>query len=231
MLTRYVVYAPILAEVRAGLMEAARHSRFQALSIQLFYPLEVERPAIFARLAADGDSLDFRRVEMRRKVDRPDHRGYYDETVPYRHTEEYRHSVVGTILIFYRTPYGHVVIAVAPVARQKFRQAMDAFGEECEVAVGATAYYVPYVVAPLVGLFDQKVGGEAEVEMSAGRKFQVVMTVTAQRQIERGCPAHLVCRHAYTSGRILTIDVTVSAPFACLVAAMPRIPYRHNRQN
>lgn len=130
------------------------------------------------------------------------------------------------MLVFDGASYAYVVVAVAPVGRQASVEAVDAFGEEKESAVAAQTYDVPYLAAPWVGLFYEKVGGETQGKLRAGRIFPVFASVELQGHVERAGASHLACGCRGAEGGVLAIDIAVSASGTYLVAAVPGVPHR-----
>jgi hypothetical protein len=124
-------------------------------------PVVIQRAGVFARLSPNRNLLNLMRVKILPQVDPLKHRGHNHKPVLYGQRQEYGHTIVAAVLILNRAANGHMPVAFAPVSRHTFGKALDAFGKEKECAVGATADYIPYFIAPGVGLLKQEIRSEA----------------------------------------------------------------------
>lgn len=221
------VFAAILDEVGACLVERERHMRLGTLGAEVQHPVEVQGARVFPGLAPDRDGLDERRVQVLAQVHALKHGSRHHKAMPYGQRQENRKPEVRAVLILYGTAYRHIVISVAPVRGQAPCQAVDAFREKEKSAVVPAAYHVPDCRAPHVCLLYQEVRGETQSELCAGREFPVLAAVAPYGHVERGGLADLARGLPYPEGRVLSVDVAMSASLAYLVAAMPRIPHGH----
>lgn len=228
MLAGDAVEAAVFEQVGAGLMKCERHSALAALVVYVEHPVVVERAGIFTRLAPDRDFAYFCRVEISAYIHRPEHWGHNYQAVSYRQVEKYWQAVVGSVLILDRASYAHIVIALAPVGRKALAETVDAFGEKEETAIAATAYYVPYLGPPWVGLLNEQVGGETQCKFRPRRIFPLFASVELQRHVERAGAPHIArgCRCAKCG--IFAIHVAVLASGTDFVAAVPRVPHRRH---
>lgn len=128
--------------------------------------------------------------------------------------------------IFDRAADDHVVVAVAPIVRQALRQALNPLGEKKKLQIGPFAHHAPAISAPSVRLFQQKIGGKANVDQLAALHpvFAVflfhdgsVKLLVQPDDLVRILPAFCVA----------LMNIAKAAAFAEAMASPPWIPYRH----
>ena len=220
---RNAVHTAVFDEPRARLVKAESHVVSHALFPDVKNPVVVARSRLGARLAACGHLLNIGR-EVWRKVDVGEHRGHHYALVLDGHIQENRQPVVGHCLILDGATHQHVVVAVAPIVGHALQKAVNAFGEEVEPKVAALAYHPPALGAPLVGIFQQKIGREASEDNPPRWNLPTLVALAFQRQIEISCLAAFAARNLTAVHLVLTIDIAIFAAGANLGAAVPRIP-------
>ena len=194
------------------------------LAAQVEHPLIVAGTGIGPRLASGYHLVDGRR-EVGREIDGAEKRFAHDDATGQRRGQVKGKAIVGSVLVLDGATKGDMGIAVAPVRRETGAQAVDAFGDDEKVQVAATAYHRPRLGPPRVGVGEQEIGRETGIDRLTRRDFVPTVALAAHRQVVVAGKAHL--RTVAAMPAVDAVDVTVAAPFAYLVATVPRIPRSH----
>ena len=138
--------------------------------------------------------------------------------------QENRQTIIGHLLVFHRTAYDDIVIALAPVVGHTFHETVDAFCEEKEPEVASLPHHPPAFRSPFVGIFQEKVGGETSENNLAALDLPRFVTFLLHRQVEITCLTTLTARNLTAVHLILAVNITVFASRANFGATVPRIP-------
>jgi len=137
--------------------------------------------------------------------------------------EEDGQALVSTPLVLDRAADGHVRISFAPVFGQGLQDAFRPLGDNVEKQVTPSTYHQPCIRAPLIGLLDKEVGGEARPHQCARRHLELSLSALAYGQVEGGRLADFV--RVLVKFRIAPKHVAVLAALALLMASVPQIPH------
>lgn len=116
----------VLDKMRAALPKLEMHVSGYALLPYGKHPLIIERSCAYIRLAADYDQFDI--LEIVGKVYFPNKRLTNNVFVFYGKFIENGQPTIGSVLIFHRATYGHVIVAVLPIGRNTVYKSLDTLG-------------------------------------------------------------------------------------------------------
>ena len=217
------VEVAVLQEVGAGLVEAEGHIGRDALLTEGEDPVVVAGAGVRAGFAAHGDFLDGP-VQVRREVHGRYERRGDDDFVPDWQGLKDGKPIIGHLLVLHRAAYDDVVVAIGPIVRNAFEEAVYALGEKEELEVAAAAHHEPAFLAPGVRVLEQKVTGEAGEDDFSGLDFPGFVAFALDGEVERTGLAAQAAGHLAAVHLVLPIDIAVLAPRADLGAAVPRVP-------
>lgn len=132
-------------------------------------------------------------------------------------------------LVFDCAANRHIVVPLSPSAWEAFHDALYPFGDDEEVEIPAREDHLPYFRSPRVGVADEKVRGKAGVDQCAGWNLELSVSLFSDGQVE----ALSLCHNGtvYIPFGIAAVDVTMLAPVAVFMAAVPRVPYDRIRED
>ena len=136
--------------------------------------------------------------------------------------QENRQPEVCAVLVFHRAGDGDVLISRPPVERQVDRQPFNAFCDKEKTQIGPCTDHLPGFYTPVVGLLEQKVGGEAGVDGAARRDTVGATARPGYRQAEAG--GFGGNGGVSPVAGVAPVDIAVLTAGTDFVAAVPRIP-------
>jgi len=205
------------------LLEPKRNIVFHTKVADFQYPIEMAFTGFVPRLPSDDDLFDPCTNVVGLQIN-PAQKRFANEGFMFdRQCLVNRHTIVRSVLIFNGTANRYMFVAVPPIIGQRFSHTINAFGNHEERQIIAFPNHFPCFLAPRVGIFDEKIGSEAGIDLRSGGDFVFAGTFLLKRQIKvfgfsddgavniiLGIPA---------------IDVTVPATFTQLTATVLRIPH------
>ena len=221
-MSRNVVDSAIFAETCASLLEEERNARFLALATDVENPIVVAHARIVARLSADGYLFAPAR-KFSTKIDRLEQRlANYRFVTDWQRAEQ-RQSLVYTALILHCATDSYVLVAITPIVGQGLENPLRTLCYYEETEVATQLHHLPCLGAPLVGLFDKEIGGEARPHQRSGRNLPFALPRSSYGQIEQRRTAHLV--GIFVELGIATVNVAMLAALALFVASVPQVPH------
>ena len=209
------VFAAALPELEIDLIP-------DALRPDVQYPAVIQRPCLPVRFSADHDQLHAVQIWLQIHAFNERLRG--DALVFDGQRTKYRQLFVRIALVLDRAAHDHVFVAAAPVRRSALREALDAFSQKKEGAVGPRLHHLPAFAAPRVGVLDQKVGRKPDIHQPR-LHFIAALLELCHRLVKILRLNDQICVDAPLG--VALMNVAVQAALAAPPAPPPRIPPRH----
>ena len=120
------------------------------------------------------------------------------------------------MLVFHAAANVYIIVAFPPVGRKLYQKAIDAFGRNEEIKIGALPNHRPSLWPPPVRLGKEKIGGKAGGDNFAASNFIGALGRLGQGLVKFSCFLHRVLAMPFG---IWPIEVAVGTAVADLVTA------------
>ncbi len=206
-------------ELRTGRFKPKGDTCRNTLFPYIQNPIIIAHAAFSSRFARDGYMLQ--PAEVGTQVYRSEQWRAGGKTPFDGIRQKQRQPVIGRLLILDRTAEVHVAVAIAPIRRERYREAVDPFGQNQKLKVGALFDHSPGLTPPLIGFREEKIGGKARGENLVPFDVVFAFRVHPDRPIEL---IGFLYGILAVSLRVGTIKVAVFAAIARGITARPRFP-------
>lgn len=223
-LARNTITLSVFDELGSCFDETKRNIMRAALFGEGLYPIEITGACAIIILTSGNDLFDLSGCEVFPDFNAADQGCGHNTFVLERQLQQKRNALVGTLLVLARYIEKYIFLAIAPIRGQCFPHTFGTFGQKKKLHIAPGFDHPPRLSTPHIRFVQKEIRRHTHPYQFAAPDFISPVAPFLQRIGKSAlCPENTAPVH--TAFTIEKIHITMSATFADLRTAVPRVPY------